>query len=61
MNGERDEDPDLESRWVTDSGLPVRAVYGPDGPKLDPDRDLGVPGAFPFTRGIHPDMYRGRL
>jgi methylmalonyl-CoA mutase, N-terminal domain len=48
-------------RWVTDSGLPVRAVYRPADPGLDPDRDLGEPGAFPFTRGIHPDMYRGRL
>src|SRR5688572_32723663 len=27
----------------------------------DPDRDLGQPGAFPFTRGIQPTMYRGRL
>src|SRR5688572_18618224 len=26
----------------------------------DFDRDIGVPGAFPFTRGIRPDMYRGR-
>src|SRR5262245_52478857 len=27
---------------------------------LDPDRDIGLPGQFPFTRGIQPDMYRGR-
>src|SRR5919108_4046158 len=27
---------------------------------IDPDRDVGLPGAFPFTRGIQPDMYRGR-
>jgi methylmalonyl-CoA mutase N-terminal domain/subunit len=28
---------------------------------FDPDRDLGYPGQYPFTRGIHPTMYRGRL
>src|ERR1700752_441557 len=35
----------------------VPADLGP----WDPDRDLGAPGAFPFTRGIQPTMYRGRL
>jgi methylmalonyl-CoA mutase, N-terminal domain len=44
----------------TDSALPVREVYGPDDVSLDPDRDLGKPGEFPFTRGVYPDMYRGR-
>ena len=40
----------------TDSGIPVERVYGP------PDiPSLGTPGAFPFTRGIYPDMYRGRV
>ncbi|MEX0843136.1 MAG: methylmalonyl-CoA mutase family protein [Gemmatimonadota bacterium] len=61
MSEEPDGELDHESSWVTDSGLPVRAVYGPGSVALDPDRDLGVPGAFPFTRGIHADMYRGRL
>jgi methylmalonyl-CoA mutase, N-terminal domain len=32
-----------------------------DLPGFDPDRDLGEPGQFPFTRGIRPNMYRGRL
>ena len=27
---------------------------------IDPDRDIGLPGAFPFTRGVQPSMYRGR-
>ena len=37
-------------------------VFGPDDVlDWDPSRDLGAPGEFPFTRGIHPDMYRGRL
>jgi methylmalonyl-CoA mutase N-terminal domain/subunit len=43
----------------TDSGLPVEAVYTP---AEDPDylEKLGMPGAFPFTRGIYASMYRGR-
>jgi methylmalonyl-CoA mutase, N-terminal domain len=41
---------------VTDSGIPVEAVYGPEehGP-------TGEPGAYPYTRGVYPDMYRGRV
>jgi len=53
-------DPDAGERRTV-SGLPLRAVYGPgDPPGLDPDRDLGAPGTFPFTRGVHPTMYAGR-
>jgi methylmalonyl-CoA mutase N-terminal domain/subunit len=44
------------------SGIEIRTVYGPDDVAgLDPASDLGEPGAFPYTRGIHPDGYRGRL
>ncbi len=39
------------------SGLPIEQVYGPDASPAADER----PGAFPFTRGIHPTMYRGRL
>ena len=40
----------------------VAPLYGPeDIAELDPVRDLGVPGAPPFTRGVQPNMYRGRL
>jgi methylmalonyl-CoA mutase N-terminal domain/subunit len=46
-------------RADTDSGLPLEVVYRPDG--LDYERDLGDPGRFPFTRGPHGTMYRGRL
>jgi methylmalonyl-CoA mutase N-terminal domain/subunit len=43
-------------------GIAVKPVYGPtDVAGLDPARDLGEPGRFPFTRGIHPHMYRARL
>ena len=36
-------------------------MYGPGDVAMDPERDLGQPGAFPFTRGVQPSMYRGRL
>ena len=36
-------------------------VYGPGDWRGDATRDLGVPGTFPFTRGVHPTMYRGKL
>lgn len=40
----------------------VKAVYGPDDlAAWDYDRDLNYPGQFPFTRGVQPTMYRGRL
>jgi methylmalonyl-CoA mutase N-terminal domain/subunit len=44
------------------SGEPVRPLYGPaDLAGMDLARDLAVPGEYPFTRGIHPTMYRGRM
>src|ERR687887_1114659 len=47
-----------DPRRFTDSGIEVETVYGPDD--LPPDLDLGRPGEFPFTRGIHREMYRRR-
>src|SRR5688500_19511133 len=43
------------------SGLPVAPVYRPEDAGVDYERDLGDPGRFPFTRGVQPRMYRGRL
>src|SRR5690242_12888861 len=43
------------------SGLPIAPVYRPEDGARDYARDLGDPGAFPYTRGVQPDMYRGRL
>ncbi|MGH7569858.1 MAG: acyl-CoA mutase large subunit family protein [Gemmatimonadales bacterium] len=44
------------------SGIAKRPVYAPeDLPGFDPATQLGEPGAYPFTRGIHATMYRGRL
>lgn len=46
----------------TSSGVPVEEVYGPEQlPGFDPAEQLGRPGEYPFTRGIQPTMYRGRL
>jgi methylmalonyl-CoA mutase, N-terminal domain len=46
----------------TDAGIEIKPVYGPqDLEGFDPGRDLGNPGEPPFTRGIYPNMYRGRL
>jgi len=50
------------SKIVTSSGIPVEAVYrAADLAGFDAERELGEPGEFPFTRGIQPTMYRGRL
>jgi methylmalonyl-CoA mutase N-terminal domain/subunit len=50
-----------DPRHFTDSGLEIKPVYTEeDLPDALPER-LGQPGQYPFTRGIHPDMYRGRL
>jgi methylmalonyl-CoA mutase N-terminal domain/subunit len=44
------------------SGTPIRRLYTPlDTAALDYDKDLGYPGQYPFTRGVQPTMYRGRL
>jgi methylmalonyl-CoA mutase N-terminal domain/subunit len=43
-------------------GIPIKPVYRPaDLADFDPARDLGEPGQYPFTRGIHPSMYRTRV
>jgi len=51
-----------ERKSASTTGLPMDAVVSVrDLPGWDPDRDLGYPGQFPFTRGVYPTMYRGRL
>ena len=51
-----------KQRFLTTSGVAVKGLYGPaDIAGLDYERDLGDPGQYPFTRGIHATMYRGRL
>jgi methylmalonyl-CoA mutase N-terminal domain/subunit len=45
----------------TPSGVPIAAVQRPEDAPVDYANDLGDPGTFPFTRGVQPTMYRGRL
>src|SRR5919106_2447769 len=52
--------PDEEHRY-TDSGIDVQRVYDEDDVARGLSERLGEPGEFPYTRGIHPGMYRGRL
>ena len=46
---------------VSPSGIPIAPVYGPADAIQDAEHALGEPGQFPFTRGVQPTMYRGRL
>ncbi len=51
-----------KSDFTTVSGVEVNALGGPDTlAGFDPERDLGWPGEYPFTRGVQPTMYRGKL
>ncbi len=53
--------PQREEQFTTLSGLPVNDIYTPlDVEHIDPAADIGLPGEFPFTRGPHASMYRGR-
>jgi methylmalonyl-CoA mutase N-terminal domain/subunit len=47
--------------FSTISGLENEPLYTPESVEIDYDRDLGYPGVHPFTRGVYPSMYRGRL
>jgi methylmalonyl-CoA mutase N-terminal domain/subunit len=53
--------PERKSEFETISGLPLKRLYTPlDLEGMDYLNDLGVPGEYPFTRGVQPTMYRGR-
>lgn len=54
--------PERKTEFKTVSGLPLKRVYWPwDSPDFDVENDLGIPGSYPFTRGVQPNMYRGRF
>ena len=55
--------PERKKGFLTLSGLPVERLYTPEslGADWQADTELGYPGEFPYTRGIYPTMYRGRL
>ena len=50
-----------EADFDTLSGEELKPLYTPADTSIDHDRDLGYPGEYPFTRGVYPTMYRGRL
>src|SRR5579859_5642840 len=55
-------DKKFEERIKGASGMEVKTAYTPDDlAGWDSERDLGYPGEYPFTRGIHPTLYRSRL
>ena len=53
--------PERDALFTTMSGLPVEPLYTPDVVEVDYDRDVGYPGVYPYTRGVYPSMYRGKL
>ena len=54
--------PERKQEFNTISGLSIKRVYWPwDTPDFDLEKELGIPGAYPFTRGVQPNMYRGRF
>jgi methylmalonyl-CoA mutase N-terminal domain/subunit len=53
--------PDRRTEFTTDSGVPLPTVLTPADRAREDARDLGLPGQFPYTRGVQPTMYRGRL
>jgi methylmalonyl-CoA mutase N-terminal domain/subunit len=54
--------PERRAQFSTVSELPIKRVYWPwDAEGFDLEKDLGIPGQYPFTRGVQPNMYRGRF
>jgi methylmalonyl-CoA mutase N-terminal domain/subunit len=50
-----------DDQVASPSSIPIAPVYRPADAQIDYTRDLNDPGSFPFTRGVQPTMYRGRL
>ncbi len=53
--------PERDASFTTLSGEPVRPLYTEADLPADPAREIGLPGQYPYTRGVYPSMYRGRL
>src|SRR5512132_2944449 len=53
--------PERRARFTTTSGIAGEPVYGPDDVRPGLDERLGLPGEYPFTRGVQPTMYRARF
>jgi len=53
--------PERQEKFTTLSDIEVEPLYTPEDVAVDYHQDLGYPGEYPFTRGVQPSMYRGRL
>ncbi|HEY0128966.1 MAG TPA: methylmalonyl-CoA mutase family protein, partial [Rubrobacteraceae bacterium] len=53
--------PERDAEFSTMSGIPLKPLYTPDDVEGFYDEKLGYPGEYPYTRGVYPNMYRGRL
>jgi methylmalonyl-CoA mutase N-terminal domain/subunit len=54
--------PERQGQFITTSSEPINRIYTPlDVQNLDVQKDLGLPGEYPYTRGIHPTLHRGKL
>jgi len=57
-----DKYPERQKEFITGSSEEVERLYTPeDTNDIDYDKDIGYPGLYPYTRGVQPTMYRGRL
>jgi methylmalonyl-CoA mutase N-terminal domain/subunit len=62
LKDQLDRSPERRDSFMTESGIPVKRLYTPlDLTQADYVSDIGFPGDFPYTRGVYPTMYRGRL
>jgi methylmalonyl-CoA mutase, N-terminal domain len=55
------EGSERDAEFSTMSGIPIKPLYTPEDVEGDYDEKLGYPGEYPYTRGVYPNMYRGRL
>lgn len=53
--------PERKKEFKTSSGIVVDRLYTPEDVEIDYEEQLGYPGVYPFTRGVYPTMYRGRV
>ena len=53
---------ETKEQFFSNSGIPIKGIYTPEDVKaINHDKDIGVAGQPPFTRGVYPNMYRGRF
>ncbi len=56
-----EEKKERKIKFETDSGIPIKNLYTPLDVKSNYLENIGFPGNTPYTRGVYPNMYRGRL